>query len=53
MSAGITRRGAIAFIALSVVFLVQQVMTLRTPAGLALTPDRIRGVRGSKPVDLP
>jgi hypothetical protein len=56
LSSGITRRGAIAFIALSlvfVVFLVQQVTSLRTPAGLALTPDRIRGVRGSKSVDLP
>jgi hypothetical protein len=56
LSSGITRRGAIAFITLSlvfVVFLVQQVTSLRTPAGLALTPDRIRGVRGSKSVDLP
>jgi hypothetical protein len=56
ISAGITRRGAIGFIALSLVFLVvlvQQVMSLRTPVGLALTPDRIRGVRGGKQVDLP
>jgi hypothetical protein len=40
------------FSAVSLVWLVQQLWALRLPAGLTLDARGIRGVRGSKPVDL-
>ncbi|WP_188510817.1 hypothetical protein [Conyzicola nivalis] len=58
LSAGVpsgSRRGGLFFLLLSgiaLVWLAQQLWALRTPTGLTLTEHGLRGVRGSKPVQL-
>jgi hypothetical protein len=58
LSAGVpagTRRGGLFILLLSGIaatWIAQQLWALRTPAGLTLTEHGLRGVRGSKPVQL-
>jgi hypothetical protein len=53
LGAGVTRLGPAVLGVLALAWLGYQVWGLRDPAGLTLTPEGVRGVRGSGHVDLP